>query len=324
MTEPHDTSRPRVSVIIPTYNREHSLGRAIQSVLDQTYGDLELIVVDDASTDETEGLVKSFQDSRVRYLRHGENRGGGGARNTGISAARGQLISFLDSDDEWLPTKLARQVSVFDRGSTTLGLVYVEIVAVTPEGSFRQRSSRKRGRIFRDQIISDQLPPTSAVMVHARCFQECGVFDERLPARQDYDMWLRLCSRFEVDFVDEALVRFYSGGSDRISRSPERVVAGSLMVLEKVMAMIASEPEPFQRMVMARHYSDLGRRVAGIGCTDKAVPYLLRSLRLSFSPSTALCLGLCLLGNRGWLIGAQTRRRVRALLHLLQGRLQVE
>ena len=101
---------PVVSVIIPTYNRAHLIGRAIRSVLDQTYQDWELIVVDDASTDDIPGIVKGFTDGRVKYIRHDENKGAAAARNTGIQAARGAYIAFLDSDDEWLPEKLERQV----------------------------------------------------------------------------------------------------------------------------------------------------------------------------------------------------------------------
>lgn len=97
---------PTVSVVIPTYNRAHLVGRAIQSVLNQTYQDFEIIVVDDGSTDNTEEVVKSFNDPRIRYIRHDQNRGGSAARNTGIKMARGEYIAFQDSDDEWLPEKL--------------------------------------------------------------------------------------------------------------------------------------------------------------------------------------------------------------------------
>jgi len=94
-----------VSVIIPTYNRAHLVGRAIRSVLNQTYQDFEIIVVDDCSTDNTEEIVKGFNDHRIRYMRHDRNRGGSAARNTGIKASQGKYIAFLDSDDEWLLKK---------------------------------------------------------------------------------------------------------------------------------------------------------------------------------------------------------------------------
>jgi len=107
---------PTVSVIIPTYNRAHLVGRSIQSVINQTYQDFEIIVVDDGSTDNTEDIIKEFQkkDKRIKHIKHNKNKGGSAARNTGIRAARGEYIAFLDSDDEWMPTKLEKQTSYFN------------------------------------------------------------------------------------------------------------------------------------------------------------------------------------------------------------------
>lgn len=107
-------NNPKVSVIIPTYNRAHLIGRAIKSVLNQTYKDFEIIIVDDGSTDKTEEVVKDFKDERVRYIRREKNKGGSAARNTGIKAARGEYIAFQDSDDEWLPEKLEKQMKAFE------------------------------------------------------------------------------------------------------------------------------------------------------------------------------------------------------------------
>ena len=104
-----------VSVIITTYNRAHLVGKAIKSVLNQTFQDFELIVVDDGSTDNTEEVINSFNDTRIRYIRHKINKGGNAARNTGLRNSKGEYIAFLDSDDEWLPEKLERQLEVFKK-----------------------------------------------------------------------------------------------------------------------------------------------------------------------------------------------------------------
>ena len=108
LKESHNASMnyPVVSVVIPTYNRACLLGRAIQCVLNQSFQDIEVIVVDDASQDNSADIVNSLDDSRIKYLRHEKNRGGSSARNTGIKAARGEYIAFLDDDDEWMPTKI--------------------------------------------------------------------------------------------------------------------------------------------------------------------------------------------------------------------------
>ena len=113
-----------MSVIIPTYNRAHLVGRAIQSVIDQTFIGWELLLIDDGSTDDTEKVVKRFCDHRIRYLRHEVNKGAGAARNTGIRESSGEYIALLDSDDEWLPEKLDKQLNVFRRDkSGRLGVV---------------------------------------------------------------------------------------------------------------------------------------------------------------------------------------------------------
>jgi glycosyltransferase involved in cell wall biosynthesis len=116
--------KPTVSVIIPTYNRAHLIGRAIQSVLKQTYQDFEVIVVDDGSIDNTEEVVKKIQENRVYYYKHDKNKGGSAARNTGISLAKGEYIAFQDSDDEWLPEKLEKQIGVFNNQTKNVGVVY--------------------------------------------------------------------------------------------------------------------------------------------------------------------------------------------------------
>src|SRR5262245_44206142 len=114
---------PRVSVILPTYNRSHSLPAAIASVLMQSHTDLEVIVVDDASTEDIEALVRSIGDDRVRYVRRNSNGGAAAARNTGLAEARGSYIGFQDSDDLWLPDKLSRQLSAFETLPNEIGVV---------------------------------------------------------------------------------------------------------------------------------------------------------------------------------------------------------
>ncbi len=120
----HDSNNPKVSVILPTYNRAHLIKRAIQSVLDQTYQNFEIIVVDDGSTDNTEEQVRSFNNPKIRYIRYNENKGAAFARNAGIKASRGDYIAFQDSDDEWFPHKLQRQMEAFKNASPEVGVVY--------------------------------------------------------------------------------------------------------------------------------------------------------------------------------------------------------
>src|SRR5207237_7043535 len=119
-----DEAMPKVSVIIPTHNRSGFLRLAVLSVLKQTFPDFELVIVDDASGDDTPAVVKRFEDPRIRYIRHERNLRIAAARNTGISNSTGEYVAFLDDDDEWLPSKLQKQVSALDHSASTVGAVY--------------------------------------------------------------------------------------------------------------------------------------------------------------------------------------------------------
>ena len=208
---------PRVSVIMPTFNRAHCLERAIDSVLDQTFRDYELIVVDDGSTDHTADLLKRYGDSLKSI--HQQNRGVSAARNTGIRAARGELIALLDSDDCWLPTKLERQVDFFETHPQAQVCQTEEIWI----RNSRRVNPKHRHRKFSGLIFEKSLPlclvSPSAVMVRKKLFDTVGLFDERLPACEDYDLWLRVSCRYPVYLLDDPLIIKRGGHKDQLSRA---------------------------------------------------------------------------------------------------------
>ncbi len=206
----------RVSVIIPTYNRSWCLAEAIDSVLSQTHNNMELIVVDDGSTDETPGLLSRY-GSRLRCLRQ-TNRGVSAARNHGIQAADGVLIAFLDSDDTWQPDKLARQVEFFNRQPDAKICQTEETwirrgVRVNP----KRRHRKPSGWIFEASLALCLVSP-SAVMMRRELLEEMGGFDESLAACEDYDLWLRVSLRYPIHLIDDALVVKRGGHDDQLSR----------------------------------------------------------------------------------------------------------
>lgn len=214
MPEIQKTS-PRVSVIIPTFNRAWILAEAVESVLAQIYRDQELIVVDDGSTDGTEALLDPYAD-HLRVIRQ-PNRGVSAARNAGIAAAAGDLIAFLDSDDIWLPEKLERQVAFFDAHPDALICQTEEIWVrrgrrVNPAARHRKPS----GMIF-DKSLELCLVSPSAVMVRRGLLDRVGVFDPSLPACEDYDLWLRVAHRFPIHLLADPLVVKRGGHSDQLS-----------------------------------------------------------------------------------------------------------
>jgi glycosyltransferase involved in cell wall biosynthesis len=202
---------PKVSVVIPVFNRPAPVRRAIKSVLAQTCQDFEIIVVDDASTDGTVASVQAFTDPRIKLLRHDRNRGGSASRNTGIQGGSAPYVAFLDSDDEWLPTTLERQLQVFERSNQQLGLVYVGKQRIFADGSVEVRLPRRYDDLARVLLTENVVGETSVGMVWRTALEAIGGFDESLPASQDMDLWLRLCERYPAEPVVEALVRVAKG-----------------------------------------------------------------------------------------------------------------
>lgn len=208
---------PQVSVIIPTYNRAVWVAEAVASVLVQTYRDFEVIVVDDASHDDTlERLGRFFP--QVTLVRSDSRRGVSGARNLGVRAARGKWLAFLDSDDLWLPEKLDRQMAYLREQPHLIICQTDEIwvrngVRVTPPMTHRKIG----GEIFLPSLRRCLVSP-SAVVLRRELFDEMGGFDESLPAAEDYDLWLRIAWRYPVGLVPEPLVIKRGGHPDQLSR----------------------------------------------------------------------------------------------------------
>lgn len=206
---PPSTQRPTVSVIIPTYNRAHLLPRALDSVLNQTFTDFEVLVVDDCSSDDPASVVAGYHDSRLRYLLQPRNQGVAAARNRGMREARAPFVAFLDDDDEWFPEKLAMQVDVFRRAPADLGLIYTGVETVSDDGQRAVRIPTARGNLYREFLVRNLLHGGSSAMVRRNVITSVGFFDEDLPAIEDYDYWLRISRHYRVDCVDVALVRYF-------------------------------------------------------------------------------------------------------------------
>lgn len=228
-----------VSAVIPTHNRAGTLGRALESVLAQTRPADEVIVVDDGSTDGTDRLVAGYPS--VVYVAQ-ENRGVSAARNRGIAAAAGEWIALLDSDDEWRPEKLQRQLEA-------LGNNPGHDVCHTDEIWIRdgrrvnpgRRHAKAGGRIFRRCLSLCSISP-SAAMVRRSLLDTLGGFDESLPVCEDYDLWLRVCARHPVLFVDEALVVKHGGHADQLSRAYWGMDRFRIRALVKILEEGALEP----------------------------------------------------------------------------------
>ena len=216
----------RISVVIPTYNRSHTIMRAINSVLSQTYPAFEIIVVDDGSTDGTKELLQAYgfckkdtKELEKKYLIQ-ENGGVSSARNLGVKNAKGDFIAFLDSDDAWSEKKLERQLVVLKQNLFKQRIIHTDEIWIRNGVRVNQHKKHEKsgGNIFEKCLALCCISPSSA-MLHRSLFDEYGYFDETMPACEDYDMWLRLAAFEKVLFVPEFLTIKYGGHSDQLSRA---------------------------------------------------------------------------------------------------------
>jgi glycosyltransferase involved in cell wall biosynthesis len=216
----------QASVILPTYNRAATLPRAIDSVLAQSFSDFELIIVDDASTDATPKVVSRYDDPRIKFLRHETNRGAPAARNTGIEASEGEYIFFLDSDDTWTASKMAKQIDYLEAHSDGMVAVYCDFtnVETTPadriKGFVRSLSdttdSVHEGQeriIERILLLRFRLGGSSTLLVRRSVVEAVDGFDERFPRHQDWEFLIRVLRHGTLGYVDEPLVEKYETGA---------------------------------------------------------------------------------------------------------------
>ena len=208
----------KVTIIIPTYNRAKSVCRSVSSVLDQTFTDFEIIIIDDASTDDTVERLKEFGD-RIRVIRHPENKGVSAARNSGLIKAKGEYIALLDSDDYWMPNKLQVQVAFFKENPDA---VISQVREVWIRNGKRVNPAKKHlkpsGDIFIPSLKLCLVSP-SAVMFKKSLLDEVGMFDEEFPVCEDYDLWLRIAYKYPVYLIEQDLLVKEGGSPDQLSVS---------------------------------------------------------------------------------------------------------
>lgn len=205
----------QVSVIIPTYNRAKTLPRAIDSVINQTFDDIEILVIDDGSTDDTTKLVTESYPS-IRYYKT-ENRGVSAARNTGIKTARGKYVALLDSDDAWDKNKISEQIRLLSCSRRPLCHTGEKWIRNGKFVNQMKKHKKSGGDIFEQCLKLCCISPSSA-LIKKEAFDSIGYFDESLPACEDYDYWCRLCAHHEVEFIDKPLTIKHGGHEDQLSK----------------------------------------------------------------------------------------------------------
>jgi glycosyltransferase involved in cell wall biosynthesis len=282
---------PTVSVIIPTYNRAPMLEEAIGSVLKQDFADFEVVVVDDGSEDDTPQRITAYPGIRIVTQSH---RGVSAARNAGIRASCGDLVAFLDSDDLWFTEKLSCQVAFFNANPQALICQTEEIwirngVRVNP-GKRHQKTS---GMIFERSVALCLVSP-SAVMLRRSLLEVVGLFDEKMPACEDYDLWLRVSCRFPIHLIDTPLVIKRGGHPDQLSKQ-RRLDRYRIYALTKILKSPPPQGLTASQRSAALHALREKCSIYAAGCLkrdrrEEAVKYLeLRDMFCIEPPESSSC-----------------------------------
>lgn len=228
--------QPKVSVIIPTYNREKFIGEAIQSVLDQTFLDFEIIVVDDGSTDRTGDVVRAFASEKIKYI-YQPNRGRSNARNHALGRAKGRYIAFLDSDDLYLPGKLALQV-VYMEEHPEIGMIYTSARCIGEDGAPAKAKYDATASGWIYEHIAFFVPVTitlPTVMVRREVFDKVGAFDEEMERFEDTDMWRRISKHYQINALHEQTCLLRTHGDNALAaQDPARIAEALDYYVEKI------------------------------------------------------------------------------------------
>ena len=290
-------NRLPVTVIIPTFNRAYCLRRAIDSVLAQTFTDFELIVVDDGSTDETAGLLGTIRDPRLRVLRHTTNKGVGAAINTGIRNAKAEIIALQDSDDEWLPEKLERQMAVMAASDERLGVVYCDqwrFRGDSKEYFTAPHHSPAEGIIY-DRALDDALYNigNQSLLIRRRCFEQVGLYDESLPKNEDLDMLIRISKFFYFQHIAEPLLNYYVTSDSVTARSEGTGIRTQEILFDKFLPDLEKNPS-----LLAKRAYWIGSYHMRDGEPAKGRSFLWRAVRAQlFNPRYLASALVSLLGQ---------------------------
>lgn len=235
---------PKISVIVPAFNAMDYLPETIKSVLEQTFTDFEILIINDGSSDNIVEWTTQISDPRVKLISQG-NQGLAGARNTGITCSEGDYIAFLDADDLWHPTKLEKQVQYLDL-NPGIGVVNTWVINIDEQGKLDSSvcKTNSEGEVWEKLLQENIVLCGSVVMVRRICFEMVGVFDQNLPAAEDWDMWIRIAAQHQFSVLREPLV-FYRQHSSSMSSNLNHHLQWRLAVIDKTFTQV---PPEFQHL----------------------------------------------------------------------------
>ena len=242
---------PMISVIIPVYNRVELLPESINSVINQTYKNYEIIIIDDGSSTDIKRIIQKFKNPNIKYVKHNKNKGAAVARNTGIKVSKGKYIAFQDSDDEWHPEKLEKQMKKIRNTPKKIGVVYTGNLKYYKNGQKYIPDStikKKEGNIH-NELLRRSFIATDCLLLKRECFNKCDNFDVRLPRLQDWELCIRLSKYYNFLFIDEPLlISNYSPTS--ISENKQAYIKAMEIILKKHSSDFAKNKNNYSKQYM--------------------------------------------------------------------------
>ncbi|MDJ1172689.1 glycosyltransferase family 2 protein [Roseofilum capinflatum] len=275
---------PKISVVIPAYNAMAYLPETLENLLQQTWQDFEVIVVNDGSSDDTPQWVAEVRDPRVKLVSQ-ENQGLAGARNTGIAHAQGEYIAFLDADDLWEKTKLEKQLQSLEQ-NPNVGLVYTWVLLIDAQGKKTGRvfKSEAQGKVWQTLIEENIVGCGSVAMVRRECFETCGLFDRNLKSFvEDWDMWLRIASHYQFSVVPEPLV-YYRQHANSASRNWSAMEESYKIVIEKAFDSAPLEVQDMKNKSYGRAYLCLAWKPLQSAEKDYQTAAKFREIAITYYP----------------------------------------
>lgn len=269
-----------VSVVIPTYNREATIEMSINSILNQTYKNIEIIVVDDNSKDNTCLIVEKLKEKYdfIKYIKHENNKGGSAARNTGARFASGEFLAFLDSDDEWIDTKLEKCMNVFENNGD-ISMVYSDMILYNVKtGKEKINVSEEWEDKYKGILCKNIIGSTSLIVIKKNAFDKVKGFKEGLPSCQDWDFYINVAKEFKIKKVNEPLLKYYIH-SDSISGNLQRAIEGHKYILNKVNKLLdeKSEYHNERKKIISEQYINIAMIYRKFGKFDNSREYYLKA-----------------------------------------------
>lgn len=293
----------KVSVIIPTYNRACTIKKAIESVLNQTYKNIEIIVVDDNSNDDTNYVIKKYLEKYkfIRYIKHEYNKGGSAARNTGAANSSGDILAFLDSDDEWISNKLEEDLKCIV--DDDFDMVYCDMYAINSKTGEKEAIIKKSyDDIYYELLKRNIIGGTSLITIKKQVFNQVGGFNEGLPSCQDWEFYIKVARKYKIKKINKCLLNYYIH-SDSISGNITNAIQGHQYMFNMVSDIIETDEKysDEKNIILSEHYITIAMIYRRFKDYKMIRDSYKKAIKLNYKNTTALKnIMCCILGRRAY------------------------